>query len=72
MRSQEQIAGQVPDRRRLVSRMPLDRHQQLVLDVREPGGSRLILAPTLEGSQGNAELKQPLEVPPGQLRHVTF
>jgi hypothetical protein len=69
MRPQEQVAGQVPDRRRLVSRMSLDRHQQLVLDVRKPRGSRLILAPPLEGSQGYAELQQPLEVPPGQPRH---
>jgi hypothetical protein len=40
----------------------LYRHQQLVLDVRQPGGARLVLAPPLEPSQARAERQDMLEV----------
>jgi hypothetical protein len=42
--------------------MALDRHQQLVLDMRQPGGTRLVLAPPLEPSQARAERQHMLEV----------
>jgi hypothetical protein len=35
--------------------MALDRHQQLMLDVCQPGRAGLILAPALEAPQGDAE-----------------
>jgi hypothetical protein len=42
--------------------VPLDRHQQLVLDVGQALGLSLILAPALEAPQGDPELEQPLEI----------
>jgi hypothetical protein len=42
--------------------MTLDRHEQLVLDVGQAGGLRLVLAPALETPQGDPELQQSLEV----------
>jgi hypothetical protein len=45
--------------------VPLDRHQQLMLDVGQAFGLSLILAPALEAPQGDPELEQPFEVLPG-------
>jgi hypothetical protein len=42
--------------------MALDRHQQLVLDSRQAGGARLVLAPPLEPSQARAKRQHMLEV----------
>ena len=42
--------------------MALNRHQQLVLDVREADLPGPVLAPALETAQGNAEGEQVLEV----------
>jgi hypothetical protein len=42
--------------------MALDRHQQLVLDMGQAGGARLILAPPLEPSQARAERQHMLEI----------
>jgi hypothetical protein len=57
VRAQQQVAGQIADRRRQATRVPLDRHQQLVLDVRQPGGLGLVLAPALKAPQGDPELQ---------------
>jgi len=42
--------------------MALDRHKQLVLDSRQAGGARFVLAPPLEPSQARAERQHMLEV----------
>jgi hypothetical protein len=60
--SQQQVAGQVTNRRRQPAWMALDRDQQLVLHVGEPGGLGLVLTPALEAAQAGAERQQVLEV----------
>jgi hypothetical protein len=65
----QQVASQVPDGWRLISRMAFDGHEELMLDVREPGGARLVLAPALEPAQACPEGQELLEVLPGQRRH---
>src|SRR5262249_20536116 len=49
--------------------MPFDRDQELVLDVRQPGGVRLDLAPVLELAQPGPEGEQVLIIPLRRLRH---
>lgn len=66
VRALQQVSGEIADGRRPVPRVALDRYQKLVLDVRQPGGLRLILAPALEAAQRDPELKQLLEVLPGK------
>jgi hypothetical protein len=51
--------------------MALDRHQQLMLDVRQADRTGLILAPALKTPQGDAEREQVLEVLPGGLCQLT-
>jgi len=52
--------------------MALDRHQQLMLDVRQADLPGPILAPALETAQGDAEGEQVLEVRPGGLCQRTL
>lgn len=68
---QQQVAREIPDGRRLVTGMALDRDQELVLDMSQPGRASLILAPALEAAQAAAEREQVLEILTGHLRHTT-
>jgi uncharacterized membrane protein YoaK (UPF0700 family) len=52
---QQQVIGDFPDGRRLRARVPLDRHEQLVLGRGESHGGRLLLAPPQEAPQRHAE-----------------
>ncbi len=52
--------------------MALDRHQQLMLDVRQADLLGPILAPALETAQGNAEGEQVLEIRAGGLCQRTL
>jgi hypothetical protein len=69
VRTLEQVAGQFADGGREVARVSLDRYEQLMLDVSEAGGLRLVFAPALEAPQGDTELQQPLEVTSGRPGH---
>jgi hypothetical protein len=69
VRPQEQVAGEIADRRRRVSRVPLDRHQELMLNLGQPGRLRLFFAPVLKAPQADTEIQQPLEVSLGQPSH---
>ena len=62
VRPQEQVASQIAYGGRPVSRVSLDRHQQLMLNMSQACGLRLFFAPVLKAPQGDAELQQPLEV----------
>jgi hypothetical protein len=42
--------------------MALDGHQELVLNVRQPGGAGLVLAPPLEPAQAGTERQYVLEI----------
>jgi hypothetical protein len=64
--AEQQVASQVTDRGRQLAWMSLDRDQELVLHVREPGQLGLVLAPPLEPAQAGAERQQMLEVLTGQ------
>ena len=66
VRPHQQVAGQISHGGRLRPAVPLDRHQQLVLDLGQACRPRLILTPALELAQGNPELQQPFEVTSGQ------
>jgi len=57
VRPQEQVAGEITNGGRRVSRVSLDRHQQLVLNMGEARGLRLVFAPALEAPQGDTELE---------------
>ena len=50
--------------------MPLNRHQELVLGMGEPGRARLILAPCWKMTQSTTESEQMLEVLQGGLRQA--
>jgi hypothetical protein len=52
--------------------MALDRHQELVLDVREADLPGPVFTPALETAQGDAEGEQVLEVWPGGLCQWTL
>jgi hypothetical protein len=69
VRPQQQVAGQVADGGGHGPVVSLDRHQQLVLDVGQALGLRLVLAPALEAAQGDPEFQQPLEVLLGKPGH---
>lgn len=69
VRAQEQVASEIAHGGRHASRVSLDRHQQLMLNMGHTRCPGLIVAPALEAAQGNAELQQPLEVLLGQLGH---
>jgi hypothetical protein len=62
---QQQVFGDLADRRRLGARMALDRNQELMLDVRQAGCACLVFAPPLEAPQRDPERQQVLEVQPG-------
>jgi len=68
---EQHVVGEIANRGRAMTVMTSDGDEQLVLDVSEPGRMRLILAPALEAAQGDSELQEPLEVPVGELGHVT-
>jgi len=53
--AQQEVTSEVADRWRVVPEVAFDGHQELVLDMREPGGPGLILAPMLKTSQADAE-----------------
>ena len=57
VRAQQQVACQLADGGREVAGVSLDRHQQLMLDVRNALGLGLVFAPALEAPQRHAELK---------------
>lgn len=65
----QQVARQLSHSWRLISRMAFDGYEQLMLDVREPCGARLVLAPALEPAQACPEGEELLEVLPAQRRH---
>jgi hypothetical protein len=65
--TQEQVAGQLANGRRIAARMPPDRHEQLVLYVGQSGPNGLVLAPALEPAQAGAEGEQVLEIPARRL-----
>jgi len=67
VRPQEQVAGQITHGGRQVAAVPFDRDQQLMLDMSQARGSRLVLAPALEPAQRNAELEELLEILLAQL-----
>jgi hypothetical protein len=69
---QQQVAREVSDRRRLGAGMALDRDQELMLDMSQPGLASLILAPPLEPAQAAAERQQVLEILTGLLGHARF
>jgi hypothetical protein len=69
VRAQQQVAGQVAHGRGPAVPVPLDRHQQLVLDMGQALGLSLVLAPAMEAAQGDPELQQPLEVLSGEPGH---
>ena len=52
---QQQTGGEIADGRQLVTGMPLDRDQELVLNMSEPGRASVILAPALKTTQAAAE-----------------
>lgn len=62
VRPEQKVAGEVADCGRLVSRISLDRDQQLMLDMSQASGLRLVFAPPLESAQGNTEIKESLEI----------
>ena len=62
VRPEQEVAGEVANGGRLVSRMSLDRDQQLMLDVSQASSLRLVFAPPLEFAQGDTEIKQSLEI----------
>lgn len=72
MRLEQQIVGDVADRGRRPSAVPLYDDKQLVLDVRQARGLRLVLAPALEPAQRDAELEQLVEVILTDQRDVTL
>ncbi|MFZ0002009.1 MAG: hypothetical protein WAK76_21165 [Trebonia sp.] len=57
VRAQQQVACQLADGGREVAGVSLDRHQQLMLDVRNALGLGLVFAPALEAPQRHTELK---------------
>ena len=67
MAPQQQVIGDLADRRRLGARMALDRDQELMLDLRQAGCDGLVFAPPLEAPQRDPECQQVLEVQPGWL-----
>ena len=69
MRPQQQVAGEVAHGRRLLFRVSLYRHQQLVLYMGKGRRFSLVLAPALEFAQSDPEFQQSLEIPPGHPRH---
>ena len=69
MRAQQQVAGEVAHSRRLLFRVSLYRHQQLVLYMGKGRRFSLVLAPALEFAQSDPEFQQSLEIPPGHPRH---
>ena len=62
VRAQEQVLGHLADGWRQLAGMALERHQELVLDVGEPGRAGLLLAPVLEPAQGDPEGQEILEI----------
>jgi hypothetical protein len=71
VRALEQVAGQFTDGGRKIARVSLDGNEQLMLDVSEARGLRLVFAPALEAPQSDTELQQPLEVTSGWPGHQT-
>jgi hypothetical protein len=69
---QQQVIREIPHGRRLVAGMTLDRYEQLMLDMGQPGFASLIFTPALEPAQAAAERQQVLEVSAvlGLLRHA--
>jgi hypothetical protein len=57
--AQQQVVGDVADRRPARVRMTADREEELVLCGSEPGRARLLLAPAQEPAQARAKLQQP-------------
>jgi hypothetical protein len=62
VRPQEQVAGQIAYGGRPVSRVSLNRHKQLMLNMGQARGLRLFFAPVLKAPQTDAEFQQSLEV----------
>lgn len=60
--AQEQLLGDLTDRRSRVVTEPLDHDEELVLRGGEPRGERLLLAPPQEPAQRCSEREQPLVV----------
>src|SRR5215831_12503348 len=69
---QQEVAREVSDGRRRAAGMALDRDQQLMLDMGQPGLSGLVLAPSFEPAQAAAERQQVLEILAGLLGHALF
>jgi len=69
VRPQQQVAGEIAHGGRLIPVMAFDRDEQLVLDVGQAGGPRLVFAPAVEAAQGDAEFQQLFEVVLGEPCH---
>ena len=69
VRPQEQVASEIAYGGRLISRVPLNRHKQLMLNMGQARGLCLFFTPVLKASQRDAELQQPLEIPLSQPGH---
>ncbi len=57
--TQEQVVGDVADRRASGVRIPAYGQHELMLGRRQPHGAGLLLAPTEEAPETGAELEQP-------------
>jgi hypothetical protein len=68
--TQQEVAGQITDGRRLGARVALDRDQELVLNVGQAGRPSLTFAPPLEPAQATAEGQQMLEILAVRLMHA--
>ena len=67
---QQQVSGNLADRGWQPPRMSLDRHEQLVLHMREADRRGLVLAPALETAQLDPERQEVLEILSGWLNGI--
>jgi hypothetical protein len=65
--AQQQVIGDLTDRRGNVAGMALYRHQELMLDMRQAYRTSLVFAPALEAAQRDPEREQVLGVQAGWL-----
>jgi uncharacterized protein YeaO (DUF488 family) len=68
--AQQQVLGELGDRRILAPRVALDRDEKLVLGRGQADRARLRLAPVQEPAQARAERQQILEVPSRHFGHL--
>src|SRR2546430_2336341 len=66
--AQHQVVSDLANGWRPIARMPLNGHQELVLNGRETDGTALLLTPVQETTQANPECKGTFEIAAGWLR----